>query len=188
MVLATCLVYRQAQSIGRLYDRLCTTGSCFKTTQRKLRQSDCVTPQAHAGLRHALTGCKAVTLSKREGGKHKQGGTANAGESEAPSEYMGRSTTHPKGSPASILLATLRANSTGIRWLAFPAAVPPCPCVTSHSSPQMLHPVTLTLTDAARNGCMQRGFKGLYPRHCTKAVITSLQPLVQVERMLSCGF
>ena len=39
----------------------------------------------------------------------------------APSEYMGSNTTHPNGSPASILLATFSANSTGISWLAFPA-------------------------------------------------------------------
>ena len=39
----------------------------------------------------------------------------------APSEYIGSNTTQPKGSPASILLATFSASSTGISWLAFPA-------------------------------------------------------------------
>ncbi len=37
-----------------------------------------------------------------------------------PSEYMGSTTTQPKGSPALILEATFKASSTGIRWFALP--------------------------------------------------------------------
>ena len=37
-----------------------------------------------------------------------------------PSEYMGSTTTQPKGSPALILDATFKASSTGIRWFALP--------------------------------------------------------------------
>ena len=56
----------------------------------------------------------------------KRGGRLQGVEDEVPSEYIGRMTTQPKGSPASILAATLSANSTGIKWLACPATMPPC--------------------------------------------------------------
>ncbi len=87
------------------------------------RASRGLTCQKHEELQQGTSGRHVSTEGCMQAENYCICGTPTGSPSDAnaiPSEYMGSTTTQPKGSPALILDATFKASSTGIRWFALP--------------------------------------------------------------------